>query len=58
MRVQEYSYTSLRYQTDLPGQTNPRLLKHLNDAGAEIVTIAEVPKSLEQVYLKLVENSA
>jgi ABC-2 type transport system ATP-binding protein len=57
VRVEEFTETYLRYRTDNPAETNPRLLKALNDAGAEIVTVAEAEQSLEEVYLKLVENA-
>lgn len=58
VRVEEFTETWLRYRTDNPSETNPRLLKSLNDAGAQIVTVSESEQSLEQVYLKLVENAA
>lgn len=57
VRVEEFTETYLRYRTDNPRQTNPRLLKVLNDAGANIVTVSESAQSLEEVYLKLVENA-
>lgn len=56
IRVEEFSETLLRYRTAEPNVTNPHLLKKLNEAGAEIVTVSETPQSLEQVYLKLVEE--
>ncbi len=56
IRVEEFSETLLRYRTAEPNVTNPLLLKKLNEAGAEIVTVSETPQSLEQVYLKLVEQ--
>lgn len=56
IRVEEFTETYLRYRTADPAQTNPHFLKSLNDAGAEIVTVTEVPSSLEQVYLKLVQE--
>ncbi len=57
VRVQEFSENHLVYQTPNPAATNPRLLKALNDAGADIVTVSATEQSLEQVYLKLVENA-
>jgi len=56
-RVEEYAENYFKYRTENPSETNPRLLKSLNDAGADIVTVSEIPQSLEQVYLKLVENA-
>jgi ABC-2 type transport system ATP-binding protein len=58
VRVEEFTETYLRYRTDNPVDTNPRVLKALNDAGAQVVTVSESQQSLEQVYLKLVENAA
>ena len=57
IQVEEFTETYLRYRTDEPSKTNPRLLKALGEAGAEIVTVSESEQSLEEVYLKLVENA-
>lgn len=57
-QVEEFTETYLRFRTPNPAATNPRLLKKLNDVGAEIVTVSEAEQSLEEVYLKLVENAA
>lgn len=57
VRVQEFSETYLRYQAEDPTATNPRLLTALHRAGAQVVTIAQAPQSLEEVYLKLVEDA-
>jgi ABC-2 type transport system ATP-binding protein len=56
VRVVDFSERHLRFRTDDPSYTNPRLLKAINEAGADIVTVAETPQSLEQVYLKLVDQ--
>lgn len=58
VRVEAFTENYLRYRTDNPTETNPRLLNALNDAGAQIVTVSESEQSLEQVCLKLVENKA
>ncbi len=57
LRVQEFSETYLRYQTDDPAKTNPELVDRLTAAGAEIVTVSESVQGLEQVYLKLVDQA-
>lgn len=57
IRVLEFSERHLLYRTDNPSATNPRFLAKLNEAGAEIVTVSETPTSLEQVYLKLVQEA-
>lgn len=54
--VEEFGERYLRYRTETPQTTNPRLIQQLNAAGAEIVTVSETPQSLEQVYLKLVQE--
>lgn len=44
----------IRYRTPTPTQVNPALIKLLTDRGASIVTLSEVRKSLEEVYLQIV----
>ena len=44
----------LRYTTDDPQVTNPRVLHALDTAGIQVVTLAEVERSLEDVYLQVV----
>lgn len=44
----------LRYRTAAPQQVNPPLLQRLVAEGAEIVTLSEIPRSLEAVYLQIV----
>jgi ABC-2 type transport system ATP-binding protein len=44
----------LRYQTDDPKATNPRVLQALGSAGVQVVTLTEVEQSLEDVYLQVV----
>jgi ABC-2 type transport system ATP-binding protein len=51
----------LRYRTATPEKTNPALLNKLISNGAQVITLAEVPRSLEMVYLQIVaedENQA
>jgi len=44
----------VRYRAPEPKVTNPRVLKLLASQGAEVVTLSEVPQSLEEVYLRAV----
>jgi ABC-2 type transport system ATP-binding protein len=44
----------LRYETATPEQSNPRLLAAMASAGMPVVTLAEVGRSLEDVYLNVV----
>lgn len=47
----------LRYETDNPEAINPRLLSALAQAGVGVVTLSPVPRSLEAVYLRVVEEA-
>jgi ABC-2 type transport system ATP-binding protein len=44
----------LHYRTDKPGRDNPRVLKSLLEQGLAVVSLQEVPRSLEQVYLQAI----
>ena len=43
-----------RYRTDHPEQDNPRILRVMMEAGLSVVTLAEIERSLEDVYLQVV----
>jgi ABC-2 type transport system ATP-binding protein len=47
----------LRYRTSIPKQVNPLFLKQLLDQGLPVLSLHEVPRSLEQVYLHAMQNS-
>jgi len=44
-----------RYQTDSPEQVNPAVLKSLLDRALPVVGLYQVPRSLEQVYLRALD---
>ncbi len=44
----------LRYQTPDPAATNPQVIRRLTGAGLDIVTLSEVSRTLEDVYLQIV----
>jgi ABC-2 type transport system ATP-binding protein len=46
----------LRYRTTQPEAVNPRLIHRLDEAAVEIITLSEVPRGLEDVYLRVVEE--
>jgi ABC-2 type transport system ATP-binding protein len=46
----------VRYRTDAPHRTNPRLLRWLAEQGRDVMTLSPVPQSLEDVYLQVVES--
>jgi ABC-2 type transport system ATP-binding protein len=54
--VQETGENWLRYPATEPEQVNPAVIKRLVGGGAEVVTVSEVSRSLEAVYLKIVEE--
>lgn len=47
---------SVRFTTPRGGQDNPQILRTLLEQGLAIISLAEVPRSLEQVYLKAMAN--
>ena len=47
----------LRYQTATPEITNPRVLETLTAASIPVVTLSEVERSLEDVYLQIIQQS-
>jgi hypothetical protein len=46
----------LRFATDDPSRDNPQLLRALADAGASVLSLAERPRTLEEVYLTVMAN--
>lgn len=47
----------LRFRTEKPEQTNPLLLQSLHEQHLPVVSLQEVPRSLEQVYLQTMSAS-
>jgi len=54
--VEEQGENWLRYRTARPQVINPLLIQRLTQEGIEVITLSEVPRSLEDVYLKIVEE--
>jgi ABC-2 type transport system ATP-binding protein len=46
----------LRYYTSDPEDVNPVVLQTLSSQGIGVVTLSRVPRSLEDVYLRVVEE--
>lgn len=46
----------LRYSTPDPNATNPMLLRKLLGEGIEVVTVAPVTRTLEEIYLQVVKD--
>jgi len=55
--VDSQGHNWLRFRAADPGQTNPAILRRLAEQGIPVVTLSEVPRSLEQVYLRVVSES-
>jgi len=51
------SATSLRFRVDAPQVVNPKLLHSLTSRNAPLVSFQEVPRKLEQVYLKTMADA-
>ena len=58
VEIEAVGETWVRYRTADPDTTNPRLLEALAGAEIPVVTLSEVPRSLESVYLRAVESDA
>ncbi|MDE3087976.1 MAG: ABC transporter ATP-binding protein [Chloroflexota bacterium] len=56
LQIESADETTLRYRAAAPTVANPLLLHRLDQVGAEVLTLSEVPRGLEDVYLKLVEG--
>lgn len=57
INVVEYGEDWIRYTVSNPAQFNPWLLSQLAQQQIPVVTLSEVPRSLEEVYLRIVENN-
>lgn len=56
VQVEAQAKDRLRYFTPHPQKTNPLLLQTLTAHGVGVVTLSEVRRSLEDVYLRVVEE--
>jgi ABC-2 type transport system ATP-binding protein len=57
VKVVDYGQDWVRFTVPNPAQDNPRLLNELARQDVPVVTLSEVPRSLEEVYLRIVETS-
>ena len=55
--LSDRSATSLRFRVEAPQEANPRLVSVLTSRHAPLVSFHEVPKKLEQVYLKTMADA-
>jgi ABC-2 type transport system ATP-binding protein len=56
LEVESHGDTWVRYWSDNPAGENPPLLHWLSEQKVDVVTLSEVPRSLEEVYLRVVEQ--
>lgn len=54
--VDEVGDDWIRFRCDEPQHVNPRLLARLAEQSVPVVALAEVPRSLEEVYLRIVAD--
>jgi ABC-2 type transport system ATP-binding protein len=52
--VESSGHNWLRYRTPEPQTINPQVVRMLAGLGIELVTLSEIPQSLEDVYLRVV----
>lgn len=57
VEIETWGENWLRYRPLDPVEANPRLLRRLAALGRQVVTLCEVPRTLEDVYLQVVEES-
>jgi ABC-2 type transport system ATP-binding protein len=57
VKIEQPAPDRIRYRTTQPWALNPVLLERLHSAGVAVVSLSEVPRSLESVYLRIVEDS-
>jgi len=55
VNVEAAGETWLRYRTADPASDNPRLLRWLAERNVDVLTLSEVPRRLEDVYLNVVK---
>jgi len=56
VEVDKFGLNWLQYRTPDPYKTNPQVLAKCNELGFEVVTLSQVTKTLEDIYLQVVEE--
>ncbi|MGB7340027.1 MAG: ABC transporter ATP-binding protein [Phototrophicaceae bacterium] len=56
VKIENYGLNWLQYRTAEPYSTNPRILAKCVDLGIEVVTLSQMTKTLEDIYLQVVEE--
>ncbi len=55
VNVRERGYDWVRFQATEPEKLNPVIVESMAAAGVRIVTLSEVKRSLEEVYLSVMQ---
>jgi ABC-2 type transport system ATP-binding protein len=55
--LSEHNGSRLRFRVERPQESNPLLIHQLAEIQAPVVTLQEVSRSLEQVYLKVMAEA-
>ena len=58
VQIEEQGKDWIRYHTDHIDAVNPIVLERLTHAGHRVVTLSQVPRRLEEVYLRVVEKTS
>jgi ABC-2 type transport system ATP-binding protein len=58
VEIESWGEDWFRYRTPTPEEANPAVLRRLAGMDAKVLTLSEVPRSLEEVYLRIVESEA
>lgn len=56
--VESVSNNTIRYRTPQPETTNPQLVRRLGELGLGVISLYEIPQSLEEVYLRVVAKES
>jgi hypothetical protein len=56
-KVEDAGSTWIRYRAADPQAVNPSIVDALVGAGVSVVSLGEVPRSLESVYLQVVQEA-
>lgn len=55
--IEQMAGNRFRYRTSDPHHLNPQVLERLRAAGVDVVALSELPRSLEDVYLRIVDET-
>ena len=58
VHIRERGHDWVRFQSTDPERTNPQIVESMAAAGVRIVTLSEVKRSLEEVYLSVMQQEA